>query len=612
MVRLTIMKLLSVATSIIMIPASSRTLAWVGVRYYCNCRCYFHNYNGSTILEQLVARRQSSSITLTSSFTRDKSISVHSLHRAKSVQRTFQEIQMTDDITKIVKEAIRAVDPVVAVQRCVQLDIKNSNQPVLQVVDRQKNENDVYTNAILKSYDLYKYENIIVVGIGKAAAAMVLSVLETIGPAIIAMDSINQSTTIQRTIPKVSGIALTKFGHITDVQRIFLESKNIVVREASHPIPCEVGVSASYELLNMVSDSTNQYNNNKLVIACISGGGSALFCTPRHPLSLDDLKATNTALLQTGWPISSINLIRTALEYGKGGGLAEAVIKQSSSEIVSFILSDVVGDPLDLIASGPTVIRSNEMIQSAIQDANELLRDSTPPHIQFPKAVIDFLANEYENLSLTSIDANIDSEDLCHRSFNCLVGNNAVAVEAAAGTAIELGYHPIILGTQLQGEASTVAQILVGLAQNIQQPTTLHSINHSGTYPIALIVGGETTVTLPSDDDNSSKGGIGSCLGGRNQELALAAALALYEKQIRQIVIASVGTDGNDGPTDAAGAIVDGRTVCRMDAISASDVPISSSSNLIAKIALQSHNAYPYFNRTDAYGHSPLLKVGTN
>jgi glycerate 2-kinase len=524
-------------------------------------------------------------------------------------QRTSQEIQMTVDVQTMVMEAIRSVDPAIAIKRCLKVDVQNATQPKIKVIDRRKIANDTTNDVISKVYDLFMYENIIVVGIGKAASAMVSSVLETIVPAISKIDHSNQSPNMP---PNVSGIVLTKFGHITDQQRTFLEANGIVVREASHPIPCEVGVSASYELLHMISDTSNTHNN-KLVIACISGGGSALFCTPQHPLTLDDLKATNNALLQTGWPITSMNLVRTALEYGKGGGMAEAVLKQSLSngtsvtnlEIVSFILSDVVGDPIDIIASGPTVIRSRTMKQFAMQKAYEMVRDSDPSQIKFPKAVVDFLSMESENMSTASHNDTSKTDELSNQCLNCLVGTNAVAVEAAALRATELGYHPIVLGTKLQGEASTVAQVLVGLAQNIQQPSTSYSINEEGTYPIALIAGGETTVTLPSDS-------IDSRLGGRNQELALSAALALHDHQIRQVVVASIGTDGNDGPTDAAGAIVDGGTVYRMDSITESTIPTASSSNFKAKFALQSHNSYSYFNRTDSYGHSPLLKVGTS
>jgi glycerate 2-kinase len=365
----------------------------------------------------------------------------------------------------------------------------------------------------------------------------------------------------------------------------------------------------------MVSSIDNGDNNN-LVLTCISGGGSALFCTPKLPdITLFDIQATNTALLQTGWPISTMNTVRTVLEHGKGGGLALAALQSSSksADVVSFLLSDVVGDPIDIIASGPTVIPSVATMQHVIQEAYELIFFRTPSHVQFPRAVMDYIKQEYEHLSdeTNNMKTTGALEKMQQHCCNCLVGNNALAVEAAAVKAKALGYHPIILGTKLQGEASTVAQILTGIAQNIQQPTTSYTMVND-QFPVALITGGETTVTLPTESDHD--GTRSSRLGGRNQELALAAAIALYENRLRQIVVASVGTDGNDGPTDAAGAIIDGGTVQRLS--DANGKPKSASINddensttLSAKDALQYHNSYPYLNQTDVDDHSPLLKV---
>jgi len=168
--------------------------------------------------------------------------------------------------------------------------------------------------------------------------------------------------------------------------------------------------------------------------------------------------------------------------------------------------------------------------------------------------------------------------------FNCLVGNNALAVTAAAKRADALGYNPIILGTQIEGEASVVARVLVGMAQHLRQGSSTYSLTQR--YPVALIAGGETTVTMAANCQGK---------GGRNQELALAAAIALETLRLRQVVIASVGTDGSDGPTDAAGAIVDGATVDRLPGI--------------ALEALKGHDAYPYLKQADESGLSPLIKV---
>jgi glycerate 2-kinase len=316
------------------------------------------------------------------------------------------------------------------------------------------------------------------------------------------------------------------------------------------------------------------------VVACISGGGSALFCAPHPSLSLADLQATSTALLQSGWSIQDMNVVRKRLEQGKGGRLAQAAFP---GHVMSLILSDVLGDPLDLIASGPTVPDT-----STWQDAMRLVQQGLPENA-LPDAVYQLLQDGVENKIPDSPSADDAGFSKC---TNCLVGNNAVAVTAAAKKAQELGYHPVVLGTQLEGEASQVARVYIGLAQHLQQQATDTRTGDNNMYamaklPAALIAGGETTVSIPKDSTGK---------GGRNQELALAAAVAMKTSKLRQVVLASVGTDGTDGPTDAAGAVVDGGTVDRLTGS--------------AGEALQRHNAYPYLAQTDADGWSPLVKTG--
>ena len=601
--------------------SSIRSAAWTNVNAgsgFCIHRCQstilgrrglifqpsLRGRRHTTIVEQI--KLASSSIPIYQAV-----MSCDSKQQEFAPRRTTEEIRMTEDVKTIIQEAIHSVDPVVAIQRSLQVDVANTDEPIIRIVDRQKNH--------IQSYPLDKYSNVIVVGIGKAASSMVSAVLEILSPVVDTMRKKSvQSEQGNVNVPTIKGIVLTKHGHVTEEQRDYFKSFNDDIRlfEASHPIPCEVGVAASYEIMNMVSSHGTGHMNN-LVVACISGGGSALFCTPKLPdITLQDIQATNTALLQTGWPISTMNVLRTVLEHGKGGGLTMAALRppSNSTDVVSFLLSDVVGDPIDIIASGPTVLRSDAATQRAIQEAYELVHYRTPEHIKFPKAVMDYIKQEYENV-LNDNKPSITSDEMQQQCYNCLVGNNALAVEAAAVKAKELGYHPIILGTQLQGEASAVAQILTGIAQNMQQPTTSYTIlngdNRHNQFPVALIAGGETTVTLPTETDQVGRGR----LGGRNQELALAAAMALQENHIRQMVVASVGTDGNDGPTDAAGAIIDGGTVQRLfdaNEIRQKSAPIHENENSItlsAKDALQYHNAYPYLSQSDTDNHSPLLKV---
>jgi len=188
-------------------------------------------------------------------------------------------------------------------------------------------------------------------------------------------------------MPAIHGLVIVKDKHATIEEQTKLESYGIPVQEAAHPVPDERSVAASKSLLETIQQHASE---KTLVLACISGGGSALFCAPRPPLSLEDLQATNTALLQSGWNIQDMNVVRKRLELGKGGRLAEAAYP---SRVVSLILSDVLGDPLDLIASGPTVPDS-----STWQDAWELVQrlpgtklEVDDNHPSLPRSVMQVL-----------------------------------------------------------------------------------------------------------------------------------------------------------------------------------------------------------------------------
>lgn len=563
---------------------------------------------------------------------------------------TPEEWQQTQDCRSIVEAAIVAVDPVTAIGAAI--------PPVVE--DNDDSAGVVWhvgfaTSPVSRqSYNLSEYDTIQLVAFGKASAAMATAVLDRLvepaaappigggavgttreqpwlkepnsatPPSIPADSRRATATTAPREGLQIQGVVICKDGHVTEQQRDYLQRYNIAVHEASHPVPDSRGVIASEALLNLVQQQqqpivANAQDNNdakkkmkkRLVIACISGGGSALFCTPLTGLTLAELQATNTALLQTGWNIQTVNTVRKVLERGKGGGLAMAAMMMpndsddlcgnSETNVLSLILSDVLGDPLDLIASGPTVIPHDS--KKSVQEAWRLVSQTLPPHIQFPDNVMKTIETLYEKSLLPQQSGAFLSENMTQlkdRCFNLLVGNNAIAVETAAKRAKELGYHPIVLGTQLQGEASTVAQILVGLAQHIRQGSTKSGLHSSQQFPVALIAGGETTVTLPSSTSTTSIG-----KGGRNQELALAAALALQQHQLRQVVLASVGTDGSDGPTDAAGAIVDGGTVSRIH----NAMTVRGDSGESADQALLRHNAYPFLDRKDERGHAPLVKV---
>jgi glycerate 2-kinase len=470
-------------------------------------------------------------------------------------RQTPKESKMTCDARTIVNAAIHAVDPVFSVQQ--RLRHLDSSRFLLGASDTNDKEGKVY--------DLKDYDKVVLVAFGKASSAMASAVVDRL------MESSFS--------PQLSGLVIIKDDHATQDEMEKLKKHGISVLSAAHPVPDERSVQASRQLLELVRASASPQT---LVIACISGGGSALFCAPHPSLSLADLQATSTALLQSGWSIQDMNVVRKRLEQGKGGRLAQAAFP---GHVMSLILSDVLGDPLDLIASGPTVPDT-----STWQDAWQLVQQGLPENA-LPVAVYQLLQDGVESKIPDSPSADHAGFNKC---TNCLVGNNAVAVTAAAKMAQELGYHPVVLGTQLEGEASQVARVYVGLAQHLQQQANndTQSTGENNTFamaklPAALIAGGETTVSIPKDSTGK---------GGRNQELALAAAVAMKTSKLRQVVLASVGTDGTDGPTDAAGAVVDGGTVDRL-AGSAGE-------------ALQKHNAYPYLEQTDADGCSPLLKTG--
>jgi glycerate-2-kinase len=447
---------------------------------------------------------------------------------------------MTRDCQEICQAAINAVDPVEAIENRV----KHVGGSFFQIRD--------------KEYDLNKYDKLVLVAFGKASSAMasaVLNILRQYKPKDVTID--------------ISGVVIVKDGHATKEETQSLAVHHgIKILEAAHPVPDQRSVDASQELLNLV---TSQASKTTLTIACISGGGSALFCAPQSPLTLADLQATNKALLASGWNIQDMNVVRKRLEQGKGGRLAAAAYP---GHLVGLILSDVLGDPLDLIASGPTVPDT-----STWMDAWKLVEQL--PQGTLPDSVMQLLGNGKDGLL---DDSPSSDHPVFKQSNNCLVGNNEVAVLAAADKAKQLGYQPVILGTQMVGEASEVAKVLVGLAQHVRQGTQAYSLVQP---PAALIAGGETTVTLPKDCEGK---------GGRNQEMALVAADALKKAGLRQIVFASVGTDGTDGPTDAAGAVVDGQTI---DSLHGS-----------ATTAIEKHDAYTYLSQTDKMGWSPLIKTG--
>lgn len=471
---------------------------------------------------------------------------------------------MTADALKIIREAIRAVNPYTAIQSCVK---REGN--ILKVSD--------------SSWDLAEYDEIVLVGFGKASSAMATAVLQRIYGDTNddqGREEINAEKSTVR-LP-CSGVVICKDDHATAPELDVLKEHGVEVLDASHPVPDARSVHAADRLMQVVADRASP---KTFLICCISGGGSALFCRPTPPLTLQDLQHVNSRLLASGMSIQEMNVLRKRLEVGKGGRLAA---KCYPSQLLTLVLSDVVGDPLDLIASGPTVCDT-----STWEEAWQIV-GRYRLHDQLPGAVMDMLRQGRDGILE---DSPSSDHPVFDTSRTVLVGNNRLAVEAAARTAQSLGYHPVILGTEIEGEAKEVAHVYTAMAKYLQQSYSQHHQQRQGlplcfsvvpSLPAALIAGGETTVSLTPDSGK----------GGRNQELALAAALQLCSMKLRNVVLASAGTDGGDGPTDAAGAVVDATTVH------------SSLSGAID--ALSTHNAYPYLDALRREGETelPLIKTG--
>lgn len=378
------------------------------------------------------------------------------------------------------------------------------------------------------AFDLAKFKNVHVIGGGKASGSMA------------------------EALERILGKYITN-GLVNVPQGSKQSTKIIKLHEASHPVPNKAGVEGTRRML----DIAEQAKKDDLIICLISGGGSSLMPLPRGQISIADKGEITDALLKCGATINEINTVRKHISDFKGGWLAK---KAYPVTILNLILSDVVGDPLDFIASGPTVPDS-----TTFEDAIKVLRkyslwDKTPATIQ--KVLSDGKKG--------SIPETPKADDEAFKKvFNVVVGNNRFASLEACKQLKNEGLNMLLLTATLEGEARHVGIMLASIA---------HEIVVSGNplpKPAGIVAGGETTVTV-----------TGKGLGGRNQELALASALKL--KELDGVVIASLTTDGVDGPTDAAGAIVDGRTLARV-----------AKKGLIPEEYLAENNSYNFFSKLD-------------
>jgi len=337
--------------------------------------------------------------------------------------------------------------------------------------------------------------NIVLVAIGKAAWNMAAAAQAVLGERIC------------------EGIVLTKYDHSKG------ELKGLKIFEAGHPLPDQNSVLATAEILEMVG----KLASGDELLFLVSGGGSALFEKPLEGVSLDDIISITGQLLAKGATIVEMNTIRKHLSAVKGGRFADHC---NGAGIYTIVLSDIIGDPLDAIASGPAY-----------------------PDISTSEEALKIVSKYNIELSENCLDAiRIETPKAIANCQTMVTGSVSELCEAAAKTAQKLGFRPHLLSTSIQSEAREVGSMLASIAQEIVQN------NHSSFVferPCALILGGETVVHLKGDG-----------LGGRNQELALAAAIGI--QNLENVVICSVGSDGTDGPTEAAGGMVDGQSFGRM------------------------------------------------
>jgi glycerate 2-kinase len=353
------------------------------------------------------------------------------------------------------------------------------------------------------SFDLKKFGNVYVIGGGKASGSMAEGLEQILGSRV------------------TGGLVNVPYGNGQTTQKIRLH-------EASHPVPDEAGVEGTRQMLKIVE----QAKENDLIICLISGGGSSLMPLPRDGISIFDKGQITNALLKSGATINEINTVRKHISDFKGGWLAK---KAYPATILNLILSDVVGDPLDFIASGPTVPDS-----TTFSDAVRILRNYKLWE-NAPNSIRKVLSDGERKLIPETPKAD---DEAFKKVCNIVVGNNRVASQAAREHLKSKGLNTLLLTATLEGEARHVAAVLTSIAREI------FASGNPVPKPAGIIAGGETTVTV-----------TGKGKGGRNQEIALAATHRL--NGLDGAVVASLSTDGVDGPTDAAGAIVDGETLNR-------------------------------------------------
>ena len=381
-----------------------------------------------------------------------------------------------------------------------------------------------------QEFDLRQYRHVWMVGAGKAGAPMAKRTAELVGDNL------------------TGGLVIVKQGHAGNLQGL---PRQLHLMEAGHPIPDERGMAGARQIAQVLAGLTG----DDLVICLISGGGSALLVSPVPGISLSDLQGLTSALVSSAASIDEINTVRKHLEQLKGGGLARLA---SPARMLALILSDVVGDPLEVIASGPTVPDTTTFADAwgVIERYN--LVDRTP------RALVQTLQRGCRG---ELPETPKPGDPIFENIHNVIIGNNRQAANAALLQAQHEGLHGMLLTNQLQGEARQAGRFLASIVRQVV------AYGEPLPRPACIIAGGETTVSL-----------TGNGLGGRNQELALGAVADLAG--LEEVALVTLATDGEDGPTDAAGAIVTG-TTCQL----------ALNKKLVPADFLSRNDAYHFFDQ---------------
>lgn len=422
-------------------------------------------------------------------------------------------------LARLFRAGLQAVDPYEAVRRQVRIGRRH-----LTIGSQQ--------------YSLNQFKRIVVVGAGKASARMAQALEQQLGPRIN------------------TGLVVVKYGHGAP-------TKAIRIIEAGHPIPDTAGLQGARLIMELVKTLTA----NDLLIVLLSGGASSLLPAPVPGIELQDKQQTTKLLLRSGATIQEINAVRKHLSRIKGGQLAAA----TPARVVSVILSDVIGNDLGTIGSGPTAPDPTTFRESWEIVERYGVSKTIPPSVR---------QRLKTGMQHRSPETPKPGAALFRRVDNILVGDNQAAVDAVAMAAQQEGFRTLILSTTLTGEARELAKTFGAMAREI----AMHG--RPVRRPCCIIAGGEPTVTIR-----------GEGTGGRAQEFALAAASEIAG--LHNMWIAGFATDGTDGPTSVAGAVVDGQTVAR-----------ARRKGLDLPHALQNNDAYPFFKKLQ--GHIVTGPTGTN